>query len=236
MFADEPTGNLDSHDERRDPRRCCATRSTRYGQTTVMVTHDAARGRDRRPRAVPRRRRRSSATSAPLDAHRDPRGAGGGDAAMIARRAQGPRGPQAARAADRARRRPRRRDGQRHAHPHRHDPEGVRRASSRRRTPRPTPSIARQGRSSRAPRSGDADASAESLLDQGRRRCPRSQRRPAARSPPTTRTRRAHRPRRQGVGGRRRAQLRLRRRPVAAARSARSSSPQGAWATGPARS
>ena len=29
MFADEPTGNLDSTTERRDPRRCCATRSTR---------------------------------------------------------------------------------------------------------------------------------------------------------------------------------------------------------------
>ena len=40
VFADEPTGNLDSHDERRDPRRCCASRSTSYGQTTVMVTHD----------------------------------------------------------------------------------------------------------------------------------------------------------------------------------------------------
>ena len=29
MFADEPTGNLDSTHQRRDPRRCCATRSTR---------------------------------------------------------------------------------------------------------------------------------------------------------------------------------------------------------------
>ena len=27
--------------QRRDPRRCCATRSTQLGQTTVMVTHDA---------------------------------------------------------------------------------------------------------------------------------------------------------------------------------------------------
>ncbi len=29
MFADEPTGNLDSTTSRRDPRACCATRSTR---------------------------------------------------------------------------------------------------------------------------------------------------------------------------------------------------------------
>ena len=34
----------------------CATPSTTYGQTIVMVTHDGARGGDRRPGALPRRR------------------------------------------------------------------------------------------------------------------------------------------------------------------------------------
>jgi putative ABC transport system ATP-binding protein len=39
IFADEPTGNLDS---RRAPRcsGSCAARSTEFGQTIVMVTHD----------------------------------------------------------------------------------------------------------------------------------------------------------------------------------------------------
>ena len=41
MFADEPTGNLDSHDRAARSSRCCAARSTDLGQTTVMVTHDA---------------------------------------------------------------------------------------------------------------------------------------------------------------------------------------------------
>ncbi len=41
LFADEPTGNLDSQYRRRDPRAARTTRSTRYGQTIVMVTHDA---------------------------------------------------------------------------------------------------------------------------------------------------------------------------------------------------
>ena len=63
-----PTSRRATSTRRRAPRSssCCATRSTSLGQTTVMVTHDAARRRDRRPRAVPRRRpdRRASSPSA----------------------------------------------------------------------------------------------------------------------------------------------------------------------------
>ena len=58
---------------------CCGTSVDAYGQTTVMVTHDAARRRDRRPRPLPRRRpdrprpaRREPGGSA-LDAERDRR-------------------------------------------------------------------------------------------------------------------------------------------------------------------
>ena len=68
-------------DERRDPRRSCASRSSDYGQTTVMVTHDARRGRDRRPHPLPGRRPdRAGARAAPTP-HEHPRGDGRGDAA-----------------------------------------------------------------------------------------------------------------------------------------------------------
>ena len=43
LFADEPTGNLDSPHGWRDARAAASLRSRSYGQTTVMVTHDAAR-------------------------------------------------------------------------------------------------------------------------------------------------------------------------------------------------
>ena len=56
VFADEPTGNLDSKTGQRDPRAAARARPRSYGQTTVMVTHDAHAADDRRPRPLPRRR------------------------------------------------------------------------------------------------------------------------------------------------------------------------------------
>ena len=50
---------------RRDPRAAARARPSDYGQTTVMVTHDATRGDHRRPHRVPRGRRASSAPRAP---------------------------------------------------------------------------------------------------------------------------------------------------------------------------
>ena len=40
LFADEPTGNLDSTTQRRDPRAAARAPWTSLGQTMVMVTHD----------------------------------------------------------------------------------------------------------------------------------------------------------------------------------------------------
>ena len=40
IFADEPTGNLDSTSRCRDPRRSCSGRCATTSQTIVMVTHD----------------------------------------------------------------------------------------------------------------------------------------------------------------------------------------------------
>src|SRR3954468_13475 len=57
MFADEPTGNLDSTTSG-EILTLLRDSVDKLGQTTVMVTHPRrARRDDRRPRAVPRRRR-----------------------------------------------------------------------------------------------------------------------------------------------------------------------------------
>ena len=64
IFADEPTGNLDSASSR-EVLALLRRAVDEFGQTIVMVTHDAARRRDRRPPALPGRRthRRRSATA-----------------------------------------------------------------------------------------------------------------------------------------------------------------------------
>ena len=40
VFADEPTGNLDSEGQRRACSTCCAGAVDEFGQTVIMVTHD----------------------------------------------------------------------------------------------------------------------------------------------------------------------------------------------------
>ena len=110
-------------DGRRDPRPAPRTRSTTYGQTTVMVTHEAARGRDRRPHPLPRRRPdRAGAAAA-----RRRRGARGDEHArlVIGVALKGLLGRKLRAVADGGGDRARRRDDQRHLRPHRHDQGGV---------------------------------------------------------------------------------------------------------------
>ena len=81
MFADEPTGNLDSKTERGDPRAPAHVR--RRARPDHGHGHARrARGRDRRPRAVPRGRRHRARPAALQRAH-DPRDARRGERPMI---------------------------------------------------------------------------------------------------------------------------------------------------------
>ena len=125
MFADEPTGNLDSTTGG-EILALLRDSVDSLGQTTVMVTHDAhaAAIADRvlflADGNIVRDLGRSTAHEIleALEAVTQP---------MIGRRAEGPRRTQGPRPADGVRGRDRRRDGQRHVRPDRHDPEGVRR-------------------------------------------------------------------------------------------------------------
>ena len=170
MFADEPTGNLDSTTSGEILALLRDSVDT-LGQTTVMVTHDAhaAAIADRVLFLADGDIVRDLG---PLQRPRDPRDARGGERAMIGRRPQGPRGPQGPRAAHRARRRHRRLDGQRHLHPHRHDAEVLRRPLHRVLRPRPTPSSAAR-RSSRTPPAAAASRSPRRCSTRSGR-CPRS--------------------------------------------------------------
>ena len=139
---------LDHRRPRSSP--CCATRSRARPDDRDGHPRRARRG-DRRPRALPRRRRDRQGPR-PLDWRTDPRRDGGGDVDDEARRAEGPARPQGPRDADGARDRDRRLDGQRHVRPHRHDRRRST-ASSPPPTRTPTPSSAARS-SSTAPRAG----------------------------------------------------------------------------------
>ena len=108
VFADEPTGNLDSHSSA-DVLDLLRRAVDEFGQTVVMVTHDPTAA-DVTDRIVELADGRSCPTE------RDEAGRG-----MTAPDPPQPRVAQAAHRADRDGDRPRRRDDQRHLHPHRHD-------------------------------------------------------------------------------------------------------------------
>ena len=92
-----------------------------FGQTVVMVTHDAARGRGRRPhRRAARRQGRARRRGRDDDRGRARPDEGGG-VTCPSSRSKGLLGAQAAHGPDRLRRRPRRRLRRRHARLHRHD-------------------------------------------------------------------------------------------------------------------
>ena len=156
MFADEPTGNLDSTTSG-EILALLRDSVDALGQTTVMVTHDAhaAAIADRVLFLADGDIVRDLG---PSQRARDPRDARGGERPMIGVALKGLAG-----------RKVRALltalavvigvvDGQRHVHPHRHDAEGVRRPLQRLATTRPTPSSAAR-RSSRTPPAAAASRS-----------------------------------------------------------------------------
>ena len=215
--------------ERRDPR--AAARLGRRARPDDRHGHPrCARGRDRRPRPLPRRRRDRPGPRR-LDRARDPRApCEEVTRTMIAVALKGLRGPQAPRRAHRARDRARRRDGQRHLRPHRHDRQGVRRASSPPRTADTT----------RSSRQGDRQGLRQRHADRSRLAAREGPSAARGRPRRAARSRRARsnqaeicRPRRQADRRRRRTAVRLRHRRRAARSSTRSSSTTGRWAQGP---
>ena len=119
LFADEPTGNLDSSTSA-EILELLRRSVDEYGQTIVMVTHDA------RAAAIAHRVLFLADGSifrelGECDAHDDPHRHGRARRARDQGRSSRPRGAQAPRGPDRHRDRPRRRDDQRHLHPHGHD-------------------------------------------------------------------------------------------------------------------
>ena len=82
LFADEPTGNLDSNTSK-DVLALLRHSVEELGQTTVMVTHDAQRSRARRPDPLPRRRPDRQG-SPRLDGSGSARRHAGGERTMIA--------------------------------------------------------------------------------------------------------------------------------------------------------
>ena len=139
IFADEPTGNLDSKSatEMLEMTRAAVEG---FGQTVVMVTHDARAASSRRPGPVRRRRSDRAPDRAPHD-ERDPRRAQApGSVSDVQDRVEVHARQEAAPRQHRVVGDPRSRIPRGHARVHRHDQAHVRRSLCRRlrRTPIPT--------------------------------------------------------------------------------------------------
>ena len=123
VFADEPTGNLDSHTGH-EILELLRAATAEYGQTTVMVTHDAAAAT-----IADRILFLADGVIADELGKSEPAHDPGRDAANLGRdpgRARRPARAQAPDGADGGRDRPRRRDGHRHVRPHGLDRQRVR--------------------------------------------------------------------------------------------------------------
>ena len=159
VFADEPTGNLDSRSGA-EVLGFLRRSVDEFGQTIVMVTHDPGAASLRRPRPVPRRRpdrRRDARAHGRRGARADEgvRGRRGADR-RAARRPPLAAAAQAAAVADPARRRRRRRVRRGHLHLHRLAQavlrRAVRRPAARRHRHASTPAPAAGGGTAARPR------------------------------------------------------------------------------------